>query len=466
MSSIITSNDHTTHSVLPNFLFPSRSADSQRTLASISNQFLTQNKKIFDRYGIVTDLQHDGRQLKILFHTGEYIGAFPLLSPSSGRYDYGMVIYPRFEWEGLGSMLGVMGWKIIPAIQNLPILPTTEKQVPRWVISSVVILRLEKLLHILTRKFETVESFRDAPHGKVKWSQYASKQIPRAKFLEVPCSYPDLQNNQDLLAAVHFVLRQQMADLESQRSAGYVVLTLIDKCWQLLHDVRHYPARKPTPRTLQGWFSAPLQHPNFKSGIQALEWSIESKGLAGLSSLQGLPWKMSMPEFFEGWGETIALKLSEYTGGVVRSGRLQETVTPISWDYPPAGSQKSLKPDVIIERPNETIIIDAKYKAHWYELQNQRWYAIEEEMREQHRNDLLQVLAYSTLFTTESITALLMYPCSKATWDELIEKGRAVQRASVYSGDRKITLLLSAIPMQPNIDEIAKHIAMQLNTHT
>lgn len=463
-SPIIKSRDSAILSKSPLFLFNGKIPDRKDSIASISNQFLKQNKSIFEKYGIVADLAHDGRNFKISFQTGNQIGAFPLLSPLSGRYEFGMTIQPRFAWEGLGPILGQMGWKIIPAIQNLPILPTTEKQIPRWVISSVVILRVERLLSLLDRRFENVENNREAPHGTVNWTRYATEQIPRMKFNQVPCLYPDLQEDTDLMAAVHFVLRQQLSDLESQRSAGYVVLTLIDKCYQLLGAVRQYPARKPTPRTLQSWFSSPLKNPMYKAGIQALEWSIENKGLAGLSSLQGLPWKMSMPDFFEAWIESIVHKMTDYIGGTVRCGRANETVTPIVWEHPPAGSQKSLKPDIVIERPEETIIIDAKYKAHWYELNSERWAELVEEVQSSHRHDLLQVLAYSTLFTTASITALLLYPCSISTWNELIQKDFAFQRASVYSGNREVTLLLGAIPMEAQLDHIAQHLATQLNT--
>jgi hypothetical protein len=59
--------------------------------------------------------------------------------------------------------------------------------------------------------------------------------------------------------------------------------------------------------------------------------------------------------------------------------------------------QKALIPDLIIERGDATIIVDAKYKEHWEDVQEHRWTNLEEEIRERHRADLLQVLAYSTV---------------------------------------------------------------------
>ena len=59
---------------------------------------------------------------------------------------------------------------------------------------------------------------------------------------------------------------------------------------------------------------------------------------------------MPMEEFFEAWVETVVSELAKQTGGVMRIGRKRETVAPIIWDPPYAGSQKYLLPDVILER--------------------------------------------------------------------------------------------------------------------
>ena len=101
---------------------------------------------------------------------------------------------------------------------------------------------------------------------------------------------------------------------------------------------------------------------SFREGLQAIEWTIEDRGLAGLSNLQGLPWIMPMELFFEAWIETIAGKIIRQIGGTLRTGRKRETISPISWEPPFLGSQKYLLPDVIIERENDVIILDAKYK--------------------------------------------------------------------------------------------------------
>jgi len=430
--------------------------------ARLGSQFIEQNRRVFDAFGVAAELQYDGRDLALAFRTGDTVGAMPLKSPVTGRCDYGMLIEPRFRWPGLGRMLGAMGWRVVPELLKLPQLPRSARHIPAWVIAVVVLQRMERLLNLLERRFEMAEECLQAPKGQVDWAAYAARHLPRMQFLNVPCRFPDLRDDGDLKAAVHFVLRQQLSSLEAQRAGGSVVIRLITYCEKLLGRVRTVPAREPSPVMLSAWLKGRLKQPDFFAGIEAMEWVVDERGLAGLSDLRGLPWRMSMPEFYESWVETIAGQVVRHTGGVLRVGRKNETVVPISWEESYRGSQKSLKPDLVIEQSERTIVIDAKFKRHWYELTSARWSNVEQEIRAAHREDLLQVLAYSTLFSSPRITACLVYPCWLTTWEELAAGGRLHQHATVYAGERAIDLVLTAVPMGGHLDQIASKLAAAL----
>ncbi|MHB8986239.1 MAG: 5-methylcytosine restriction system specificity protein McrC, partial [Eubacteriales bacterium] len=181
--------------------------------------------------------------------------------------------------------------------------------------------------------------------------------------------------------------------------------------------------------------------------------------------LQGLPWVMPMEEFFEAWMETIAKVLTRRIGGVLHVGRKRETIAPLVWDPPYVGSQRYLMPDLILERlsspesEKETVIFDAKYKGHWEDLNYDRWGKLDEELRERHRADLLQVLAYSTLSEAKKITGCLVYPCKKRTWESLKKRGMLYHKASLNAGRRSVNLVLTAIPMDAELEEIVQMLA-------
>lgn len=279
----------------------------------------------------------------------------------------------------------------------------------------------------------------------------ARRQISRSRFLNVPCRFPDLRDDRALKAAIRFTLEKQIASLQGQLGSGLFVFKLVEVCQRMMESVRDVAPRAPTPSTVQGWLSGRLATETFRAGIQAIEWTAYERGLAGLSDLQGLAWVMSMEEFFESWAETILSAVSHKIGGALRTQRQRQTVSPLTWSPPYLGSQKSLVPDIVLERENQTVIVDAKYKQHWEEMQEHRWSNLEEEIRERHRADLLQVLAYANLSTKPRTTVCIVYPCLEETWKSLRERKELFHRASVGAGTRRVDLVLTAFPMSTRV---------------
>ena len=429
--------------------------------ARLAEQFLNQNVGVLTHLGVSGAISYDGYEVDLVFQSSNKVGAVPLLSPTSGRIDYGLVINPRFGWSGVGPMMAQTGWRIVPRILKLPLLPKSARGIPAWVISTVVLLRMRELLKQLNRRFEIVEQELPAPRGTVLWSAYALQQMPRVHFLTVPCRYPDLRDDRELKSAVHFTLRKQLASLESQPHVG-VVQALQAICHDLLRQVQAFPALRPPMSAMQQWLSHSIRREAFREGLQAIEWTIEDRGLAGLSDFQGLPWIMSMEEYFEALAETLIERVARHVGGTVKIGRKRETIRPIEWDPPYLGSQRFLLPDVVLSNEDETVVVDAKYKVHWEELRTEHWRNTEEQLRENHREDLLQVLAYSTIFSTPKVTACLLYPCRMSTWDKMVESDRTFHQASIAAGNRQIRLILTAVPLEAGIDKPVQSLVRAL----
>lgn len=438
--------------------------DPQAMAARLSNQFIDQNRGILNNFDVQVSQDYDGQNIWLVLKTGIKAGAFPLLSPTSGKPEYGMVIKPRFEWAGIGGMLAQMGWRITPTLLKLPLIPGTERKVPPWVLSSIVLIRVRTLLDQLERRFELIQTIQPAPKGTVDWSDYATRKIPSAQFLQISCQYPDLRDDRTLRAAVHFTLRKQLAGLESQRNLTGAVLSLIDICQSLIRRVAAVPPQRPSSEMLQAWLTGPMRIEAFREGIQAVGWTVEDRGLAGLADLQGLPWVLPMDTFFEAWVETLVTRLARDTGGILRTGRKRETLAPIHWDNPFIGTQKYLLPDVILERDDVTFIFDAKYKRHWEEFNSTNWGQIEKEIQEQHRQDLLQVLAYSSLKSSQRVVACLIYPCQTQTWESLKRRGRLFQHASLSANGRNIEIVLTAVPMTSDVGAAVENIKLAVGT--
>jgi hypothetical protein len=436
--------------------------DPAAAAGRLAEQFVDRNRPLLAALDVHIDREYDGRDVSLLIRSGSAVGAIPLFSPTSARPDYGLVVQPRFPWMGIGPMLSEMGWRVAPSPLRLPLLRRSERRVPSWVLSSMVLVRMNALLDTLDRRFEVVTEDRSAPRGRIDWAAYATTRLPRAQALSIPCSFPDLRDDRQLKGAVRYTVEKQLRSLETQVEHGAFVHRLLALGRQVLRRVQSVQPHVPSRGTLDAWLQRPLRAQHFLDGVQGIEWTTEDRGLAGVSDLEGIPWRMPMDEFFEAWVETVLQQVAQRTGGRLSVGRKRETVHAINWRPAYSGSQRSLVPDFSIVYENLTIVVDAKYKRHLEELQLHSWARVEIDLREQHRHDLLQVLAYAALAATPNVIACLAYPCSAETWESLRERGRLHHHAEITVGTRTIRLWLTAVPMAMTAGEVAESLLAEL----
>ncbi len=410
------------------------------------------NSGILRDFKIEAEVRRREGEPVVTFRTQSRVGALPLLSPVTGRPDFGLIVEPRFPWPSIGEVLNATGFRVVPQLLPLPELPYSDRRIPPWVLSSIVLVRMKHLLDQLSRRFVTAASDLHFPKGSVDWLEYATERLPRAKALAVPCRYPDLRDDEKLRGAVHFVLREHRSSLMGQRFAGVVVLELLAFCEALLARVSGSVPLRPRETDFTGWYRQSIVSRVFSEGLQAIEWTVEERGLAGLSELAGLSWRLDMETFFEAWVETLADSVGRQVGASVQVGRKEQTRAVLDWRPSFVGSQKSLLPDVVLSTSDTTVVFDAKYKEHGEEIQQFGWRSLADEVRERHRADLLQVLAYSTLYDTPRVVSCLVYPCRPETFADLKSRNRVISRALVHASPaRSVELALAAIPLTADV---------------
>ncbi len=379
--------------------------------------------------------------------SGTRVGAIPLRSPVSGRVDFGLVVTPRFPWTGVGDLLATTGFRILPELLPLEELPQSERHIPPWVLASVVLHRLERLIDATSRRFEMVHEDRSAPRGAVAWETYATQRFSHAKLLSVPCAFPDLRDDELLRSAIHWTVRRQRELLISAPAGGRIVRELVDRCNYLIARLAGSPPTPPDLRLRTAWRRQRSSPRVFSEGVAAIDWTVDERGLAGLSDLAGLSWRLDMAVFFEAWVESIAAWTATRVGAALRSGRLEQTRVALDWSSRYAGSQGSLLPDVVIERNDVVLVLDAKYKQHAEDIRRLGWFGTADAVREQHRADLLQALAYSTLFDAPRIVTLLVYPCGIDEWRALRSAGTVLALARARTAPRNVEIGLLAVPL-------------------
>ena len=244
--------------------------DPAPAAARLAEQFIEQNRRMTALLDVELQTTYDGREVGLLIRSGNSVGAIPLASPTSAQLDFGLVVQPRFPWAGIGPMLSEMGWRIAPNPLKLPLMHRSERRVPRWVLSSMIIARIKALLESLDRRFELVTESRPAPRGRVDWSRYATVALPRAQVMSIPCTFPDLREDQQIKGAIRHTLEQQIWSLETQREHGAFVHRLIEFAQLLLQKVRSTPSCVPTGLSLDSWRQRPLRSDAFLDGLAAI----------------------------------------------------------------------------------------------------------------------------------------------------------------------------------------------------
>ena len=174
-------------------------------------------------------------------------------------------------------MLAEMGWRVSPSPLRLPLLRRSERRVPVWVLSLMILTRLKALLDSLGRLFEISRETLLAPRGMFDWNEYATKSLPTASWLSILCTFPDLRDDRFLKGAIRYSLERQIRALETQKEHGAFVHRLIDFGQQLLRRVQMVPTYVPSSATLGGWLQRPMHTEQFIDGLQAIEWTIDER---------------------------------------------------------------------------------------------------------------------------------------------------------------------------------------------
>ena len=428
-----------------------------------SENFLEMNRGVLNDFGIRGQLGGLRGNIGLWLETDTRIGALPLLSPSSAKPELGLVIEPRFSWSSAGDMLVGTGFRITPDILPLPrMVPNSDRQIPSWVLSATVLMRIEALIKQSSRRFEINEAILSAPKGQVNWARYATNHWAQGQCLSIPCRFPDLLEDTKLRGVMHWTVLRHQDALRTQRGRHSAVQHLLQRCEALLTHLRPFAPRQPET----GWrpTNRTLNSDVFRKGLEAIHWTVDERGLGGTSDLAGLPWRMDMATFFEAWIESIAETTAKRFQAKLTAGRRHETLVRLNWQPQRLGTQRALIPDVVLQRADVTLVIDAKYKRHAQLVGYGGYGKGEHDWQAQHREDLLQVLAYSSLFDTPRVVACLAYPTAHNQWQLLRDQRRVMSRATVRHGLRQIEIALVAVPMSGGTDEISDILGQLLSS--
>jgi hypothetical protein len=414
---------------------------------TFAESFVRLNERALRDLDVAPNLVARHPEPTIQLTPGGRAGAIPLRSAQTGSVVAGLIVKPRFGWSGVGEVMSETGWSASPTFLELPLVPGSARQVPPWVLAGPILFRLKALLATVAPGYSMREEVRQTPRGQVLWPRYITQCLTRGTWQRLPCRFPDLSVDPIIQRNIRWAVervRSELVRVGEGEPLGAALVLLTSRLLEQLSDVK--PLRPRTEQLDRFASTRVLVDTGLKQGLQALGWVADERGLGGGQERDGLSWQLPLELLWERYVEAKIRDEVSREGGKMAVGRLGQTVFPLQWSTATARSVTHLVPDIVIRRGRSVRVVDAKYKAHFAELDEHAWVRLTDEMRDSHRADVHQVLAYASLYDADEVTASLIYPLRRTTWDGLRERRRDCAHAELYHGNRRIKLELRGLP--------------------
>jgi hypothetical protein len=430
-----------------------------QTWNSRAESFLEVNRPLLTAIDVESQLLASPNEITLGLKAGGIIGAAPLFAPDTRKVIGGVIVHPRFGWEGVGSILNRIGWKASPQILNCPLVPGSANEIPPWVLAGPILSRLCEMLKEIKRGFIETEEVRQTPRGQIMWQRYVSHELAQGSWHHIPCKFPELGYDPYLRSYIKWGLEVLYHSLTPFITIDILCGLLANQTREILTNMNDIQARYPGKRDLTGILKGiGLPSKKLLMGIQALEWLVDERGLAGNTEQDGLAWAMPMSDIFEKWLCYLVSKWARLVGGSVSLGYQGQTLIPLDWEQHSFDTLNSLVPDLVVRVGDHTYIFDAKYKGHLDDIDERRWLETKGDFYEQHRHDIHQVLAYASMYGTSQVTAILAYPMRLASWQHLVNIGKSEMKASIYHDNRHLRLILLGVPLQFAPGDFEEHL--------
>lgn len=373
---------------------------SDRSMESVMQKFVDLNHKNLSYLDISACVESDNGKPIIKLTTSKFIGAIPIISPMNGKAAGDLIVTGRFG-ENAGELITLLDDSIKPEYLNELKLVQDSQMTPPIFIECCKFMELyEQAEKFRWRKFTNEIKTSHQPSGSTMWTEYALRNA------RTPMSAFVFHNKCNILTTEHpewqqlnYVLQLAIRELESSRTPMKTRSIYSSKLTRMkikLQDKRCSPTDKISIHT-----SDPYVIKNLKELANTL---------LNNSTNEKLAWRMDYAEFFERYVQYLLCDVSKKKGA-------REVNNPhygISMKNRPSWILNYLEPDIIIQKKNEQVVVDAKYKSHLF-----NWNNDSEELKNTFRYDLHQLLAYCSLNGMNKKQAILIYPFKDFTYHQM-----------------------------------------------
>lgn len=367
----------------------------KRIIAQYLQKFTAYNADLFHFLGITPVILGTDQNIALAFRSSEFIGSIPLRSSDNGTQIGDFIVTPRFSgnnrFEDYIEILNLLGAEISPQIiDSLPLASGTIFRPPLYLEAIRFISALETLLKTSWKKFDQIEKTENAPNGNTNWTKYSNNEFKIENKLKFPNRKNILSEFHQEYAEIRYTYDLCRRELLSSNTPSKTKNAIKSKLAFIDEKMYLHKACETTYLKIK------------TSDSLAVKSCKEIGNKILLFKLTDCTaWRVNFSDVFEKFVQYIFKEVSHETGARLFSNfKIPSKGQHLfSWEL------KHLEPDAIYQKDNSLIFIDAKYKSNLYNK-----HSLSEDLKNEYRHDLHQILAYSSFSSTKIKYGFLCYP--------------------------------------------------------
>lgn len=356
-------------------------------------KFITLNQKTFNFLQLNAYLQEQKGETGISLVSDKYIGSAPLRSPANGKHFADIELRPRFK-EQVADIVHLLQETIEPEYADAELLDNNPMMAPLYLDCLHYLNAFDKAINYTWNRFDATRINEDIPSSSTNWKRYA-EHLYDPHNIFVFNNIKSIQSKNHLEWHKLTYIAQYALDLFL---TPHTPASLKCKANTLIYRIKYYTSSHVMVTTHQ-----PFMINHFDpTPIQALK-TLANKLLAHHSK-NNLAWRLDASILFERYVQYIMKNVAQQIGAYATCN----TKIQLSGKNKPAWSLNYLEPDILLKKDDQIYFLDAKYKSHMLNEASRT-----NILKDTFRDDLHQILAYSSFHNSSHKISILLYPCNK-----------------------------------------------------
>ncbi len=417
-----------------------KSAD-KRNLVQVLQKFITYNSDLLSFLGVQSTLSGSDSNISLAFRSTSYIGAVPLRAPDTGKQIGDFVVSPRFtgrdRFEDYIEILDLLGSEISPeVIDSLPLASGRNFRPPLYLEAVKFIASLEQLLTRPWRKFDNLELVLNNPWGQVNWNKYAAHEFRVENRIKFPVRKNILSEFHREYSEIRFVFDICQNELMSSNTPQRIKNTLRSRL-SFIESKLYLHKPISTSNILIRSADSPTIRLCKERANRILNYDF----------VDSTAWRVDFNDVFEKFVQYVFKEVAKESGGRLYPNYKFHSRTSghYSWEL------KHVEPDAVYQNEDFLLFVDAKYKSNLYNK-----FSDSEFLKDEHRHDIHQIMAYSSFSKSDSKFGCLCYPCDKF-------ESKSITFLSGISSTSN-TILVCGIPLRKEaIQEVKAELTTRLS---